>query len=105
MIQRRFSVAIVCLLTFFVMAYDVHAQEKITGPWLWMIAPTEPGQGGAASIDIDSLAVASGGAVTEADVAQTAHVKAIGSGTSYGRSGKSLLAVVITSIHVLIGLA
>ena len=34
-----------------------------------MIAPTEPGQGGAASIDIDSLAVASNGAVTEADVA------------------------------------
>ena len=34
-----------------------------------MIAPTEPGQGGKASIDIDSLAVASGGAVTEADVA------------------------------------
>ena len=43
--------------------------EKITGPWLWMIAPTEPGQGGADSIDIDSLAAASGGAVTEAAVA------------------------------------
>ena len=69
MIQRRFSIAIVCLLTFFVVAHNVHAQEKITGPWLWMIAPTEPGQGGKASIDIDSLAIASGGAVTEADVA------------------------------------
>ena len=69
MTQRPFSIAIVCLLTFFVMTHSVHAQEKITGPWLWMIAPTEPGQGGKASIDIDSLAVASGGAVTEADVA------------------------------------
>ena len=50
-----------------VSAGDVH--DQITGPWLWMIAPTEVGQGGPSSIDIDSLAVASGGAVTEADVA------------------------------------
>ena len=45
------------------------ALEKITGPWLWMIAPTEAGQGGANSINVDSLAEASGGSVTEADVA------------------------------------
>ena len=45
------------------------AQEYITGPWLWMIAPTEPGQGGAISTDVDSLAVASGGDITEIDVA------------------------------------
>ncbi|RKU12010.1 hypothetical protein C6503_18105 [Candidatus Poribacteria bacterium] len=44
-------------------------QDKITGPWLWMIAPTEPGKGGPDSIDIDSLAVASNGAVTEMAVA------------------------------------
>ena len=43
--------------------------DKITGPWLWMIAPTEPGRGGAESTDVDSLADASGGNVTEADVA------------------------------------
>ena len=43
--------------------------EKITGPWLWMIAPTEVGQGGANSINVDSLAEASDGNVTEADVA------------------------------------
>ena len=43
--------------------------DKITGPWLWMIAPTEPGRGGGASTDVDSLATASGWAVTEADVA------------------------------------
>ena len=43
--------------------------DKITGPWLWMIAPTEVGQGGANSINVDSLAIASGGNVTEADVA------------------------------------
>ena len=42
---------------------------KITGPWLWMIAATEAGQGGANSTDIDSIAEASGGAVTEEMVA------------------------------------
>ncbi len=62
-------VGFICLIALFLLPLFAHAQEKITGPWLWMIAPTEPGQGGAASIDIDSLAVASGGAVTEADVA------------------------------------
>ena len=46
------------------------AQEQITGPWLWMIAPTEPGRGGAESIDVDSLAAASDGAITEAEVAR-----------------------------------
>ena len=43
---------------------------NITGPWLWMIAPTKAGQGGANSTDVDSLADASGGAVTEADIAR-----------------------------------
>ena len=47
----------------------VNAQQPISGPWLWMIAPTEPGKGGAASTNIDSLAVASGGDVTESEVA------------------------------------
>ena len=42
---------------------------KITGPWLWMIAPTEIGKGGALSTDVDSLAVASGGLVTEDRIA------------------------------------
>ena len=43
--------------------------DKITGPWLWMIAPTTPGQGGANSNNVDSLAAASRGDVTEVDVA------------------------------------
>ena len=43
--------------------------DKITGPWLWVIAPTAPGQGGADSNNVDSLAAASNGDVTEAEVA------------------------------------
>ena len=49
-------------------SYDV-TLAKITGPWLWMIAPTERWQGGARAINVDSLADASGGAVPEAEVA------------------------------------
>ena len=45
------------------------AYTPITGPYLWMIAPTEPGKGGRDSTNVDSLAMASGGAVTEADTA------------------------------------
>ena len=67
--RKLFSIGLVCLIALFFVPHFVHAQEKINGPWLWMIAPTVPGQGGAASINIDSLAVASSGAVTEADVA------------------------------------
>ncbi len=67
--KKLFSIALVCLITLLLIPYFVYAQEKITGPWLWMIAPTEPGQGGAESIDIDSLAVASGGGITESDIA------------------------------------
>ena len=52
-------------------SFPIHPSsvDKITGPWLWVIAPTATRQGGAASINIDSLAAASGGKVTEADVA------------------------------------
>ena len=48
--------------------YDLDL-AKIIGPWLWMIAPTEPGRGGARAINVDSLAAVSAGAVTEAEVA------------------------------------
>ena len=42
---------------------------KITGPWLWMIAPTKHNQGGKNSTNVDSLKIASRRAVTEADIA------------------------------------
>ena len=68
--MKKILIAVLALLlTATLFVTNATAQEKITGPWLWMIAPTEPWSGGAASIDIDSLAVASGGAVTEADIA------------------------------------
>ena len=46
------------------------AGNKITGPWLWMMAAAKEGQGGAASTDFDSLDKASKGKVTEEKVAK-----------------------------------
>ena len=71
MYRQFLTIGMVCLMAVLVLMVPkrAEAQDKITGPWLWMIAPTEAGQGGAESTDIDSLAVASGGTVTEADVA------------------------------------
>ena len=71
MYRKLFTVALACLMTLSVMTltHVADAQDKIVGPWLWMIAPTEAGQGGANSTDEDSLAEASGGDVTEDGVA------------------------------------
>ena len=46
-----------------------HAQTHLAGPYLWVIAPTEAGQGGQNSTDLDQLAAATDGAVTEEGVA------------------------------------
>ena len=43
---------------------------EIQGPWLWMVVPTDPKAGGGISTEIDSLADASGGSITETRVAQ-----------------------------------
>ena len=71
MYRKLFTIGLACLMTLFVMTvtHVADAQDKITGPWLWMIAPTEAGQGGANSTDVDSLSEASGGDVTEDDIA------------------------------------
>ena len=69
MYRKLFTIGFVCLIALFAMAQAVDAQDKITGPWLWMIAATESGQGGAAATDVDSLAEASGGDVTEEMIA------------------------------------
>ena len=67
--RKLFTVGLACIIALFVMAQTADAQDKITGPWLWMIAPTAANEGGANSTDVDSLSEASGGDVTEDDVA------------------------------------
>ncbi|MDE0022634.1 MAG: hypothetical protein OXT69_14790 [Candidatus Poribacteria bacterium] len=54
----------------FLMTMGAQAQEKIVGPWLWVVYPTAANQGGQASTDVDSFDAATNGDVTELDVAQ-----------------------------------
>ncbi len=44
--------------------------DHIQGPWLWMVVPTDPAGGDGISTEIDSLADASTGTITEAYIAQ-----------------------------------
>lgn len=71
MYKKLLTIGLAFLITFSLLTIvqTADAQDKITGPWLWMIAPTDANQGGAASTDVDSLSAASDGAVTEAMVA------------------------------------
>ena len=70
---------------------------KITGPWLWMIAPTKQGQGGARSTDVDSLRVARG-SVTEAKVAKKARAPEKSLEITHGHQGQLPQRVKITSM-------
>ncbi len=70
MYKKLFLIGLACLISFLTVPNASHAQERITGPWLWMIALTELNQGGQASTDIDSLEEASKGRTTEEHVAQ-----------------------------------
>ena len=69
MLRKTFTIGLACVMALFVMTQTAQAQDKITGPWLWIVAPTEANEGGANSTDVDSLDAASGGDVTEAMVA------------------------------------
>ena len=69
MYRKLIVIGLACLMCFSVMTLTADAQDQILGPWLWVIATTEANQGGQNSTNIDSLAVASDDAVTEAAVA------------------------------------
>ena len=63
--MKKNLVFITLVLFIFVVNRMSYAQEKIEGPWLWMIAPAEePGRGGSRATDFDSLQAASDGVVT-----------------------------------------
>ena len=68
--KKHLTFLLICFMVVLAIVSIGQAQEKITGPWLWMIAPTEAGRGGSASTDVDTLAKASGGSVTAADIAE-----------------------------------
>ena len=70
MYKKFFLIGLTCLISFLILTNTSHAQERITGPWLWMIALTEVNQGGQASTDIDSLDEASKGRTNEKQIAE-----------------------------------
>ncbi len=70
MYKKIYLIALTCLLSLSVMTFTADAQTEILGPWLWVVAPCVAGQGGQASTNIDSLAVASNNEVTEEEVAK-----------------------------------
>lgn len=72
MYRKLIVIGLACLMSFSIMTLTVDAQDIMditASEWLWVIAPTEANQGGQNSTNIDSLAVASDNAVTEAAVA------------------------------------
>ncbi len=72
MIRKICIIGLTCFIGLFLFANISQAQAvaRITGPYLWMVAPCEPNQGGQNSTNIDSLDVNSDGDVTEEDIAK-----------------------------------
>ena len=70
MFRKLRIIGLAFLLSLTVMTLTADAQQKILGPYLWMIANTIDGQGGANSTYVDSLDQASNGKVTEKKIAK-----------------------------------
>ncbi len=70
MYRKLWLIGLVCLMSLSLITLNADAQQKILGPYLWMVAKTAANQGGQNSTDIDSLDVASDGKVTEDRVAK-----------------------------------
>lgn len=70
MFRKLCIIGLVFLMSLTVMTLTADAQQKILGPYLWMIAKTVDGQGGANSTYVDSLDQASNGKVTEEKIAK-----------------------------------
>ena len=70
MFRKLCIIGLAFLMSLTVMTLTADAQQKILGPYLWMIAKTVGGQGGANSTHVDSLDEASNGKVTEEKIAR-----------------------------------
>ena len=68
--KKLWIIGFVCLIGLSVMIHIADAEKPIAGPWLWMIAAVDGGQGGQAATDVDSLEKESKGKVTEEMVAK-----------------------------------
>ena len=70
MYTKTFIILMTCLISLFLTTGISEAQQRIAGPWLWMIALNDINAGGANSTDIDALEEASKGRTTEEQIAE-----------------------------------
>ena len=68
--KRILPICTFCALSFFIIAQIANAQDKIEGPWMWMIVNTVQKGGGAAVTNDDWIKESTGGKLTEGDVAK-----------------------------------
>ena len=68
--KRIFVFLVACAMGLLFLAPFATALDKIEGPWMWIITPSDAGQGGAAATDIDGIDEATKGKLTEEDVAK-----------------------------------
>ena len=70
MFRKFFVIGLVCIMSLSIMTLTADALTPVNGPYLWMIAPCAPNQGGQNSTNVDSLDVASNGDVDEDEIAK-----------------------------------
>ena len=68
--KRGFVFLAVCAMGFLFLSPFATAIDKIEGPWMWIITPSDAGQGGALATDIDGIDEATKGKLTEEEVAK-----------------------------------
>lgn len=69
MFKKSFVIGLVCLMCLFIMTLTADAQDKVTGPWMWMITADSVGCGADAT-HVDEIDEQTGGDLTEEDVAE-----------------------------------
>ncbi len=88
MMKRFYTFFVVALaLSGWLNVADAAPGPKIEGPWLWMVVPTVHGGDAAAASGEDYLAAASGGTVTEQQIATTGATAGDAVGDSVWTSG------------------
>ena len=69
MFKKLLLIGLVCLMSFSIMTLAANAQDKVTGPWMWIITQDSAGCGAAAT-NVDEIDKQTGGKLTEEDVAK-----------------------------------
>ncbi len=69
MFKKLSVIGLVCLMSLSIMTLTANAQNKVTGPWMWIITQDSAGCGAAAT-DVDEIDRQTGGKLTEEDVAK-----------------------------------